>query len=155
MRTLLSVLLNVMMLASSDLDKPAPVLKITLIQPKGILHVRVGNPSHSPLRLWKDSNSWGALRWRVLVVRNGKLITLHQRQENFSMNSPELFEVAPGSSITQNLNVNDGTWLTPNARPVRFISGDTVIVVYDVPFEQECLTRDVWYGVASDITQAP
>ena len=135
--------------ASALGDKPVPNLQVMSIHSKGIVNVRIGNPSRDPLRLWKNSNSWGASHWRILLIRKKQLITLSQKAQNFSLNAPEYLELAPQASYKQSLDVNDGTWTSSSSQPIRFVSGDEVIVVYDVPFAQESLSDSVWYGVAS------
>ena len=139
-------------LASASAFDSEPVLSVVSTQPNGTLKVRVRNNSGISLRLWKDSNSWGASRWRVLLVRNGRLIAMNEKPQSFSSNSPEFFEIKPKDSVVQNLDVNDGTWAKPTSHPVSFLPGDIVIVVYDVPFDHECLSQSVWYGVASTIS---
>ena len=115
--------------------------------------VSVLNTSKKPLRIWKDSNSWGAARWRVLVLRNGQLQTFFQNPDrDFTVNLPTFVEIAGGSHLEQSLDLNDGNWRGSEREPVTLVPGDTVVVIYDVPFTAECLKLDVWYGVATTST---
>jgi hypothetical protein len=113
----------------------------------------LANPSNKPTRIWKDSNSWGAARWRVLILRNGKLRTLFQDpDQDFTVNLPTFVEIPAGSHLEQNLDLNDGSWRSSDGEQMTLAPGDTAILVYDVPFTQECIKLGVWYGVAANST---
>src|SRR5208283_4805722 len=45
-------------------------IEIRDVTPSGSITVRVSNSSKDVIKLWKQSNSWGAACWRVLLVRN-------------------------------------------------------------------------------------
>jgi len=139
-------------------------LKIRAISPSGGVTAEIYNSSREPIRIWKDSNSWGAARWRVLRVRNGQVETFFQNPEQaFSKNTPSFDEIAGGGHVEQKLDVNRGNWCgfaqcsSYNeqglaGQKVTFESKDLIIVVYDVPFFPESLQMDVWYGVAVTFT---
>ncbi len=91
----------------------------------GEITVQILNLSKKPIKLWKDSNSWGAACWRVLLLRSGQLETFFQ---------------SPSQIFTLNRPTFGGTNVT-------FESTDTVIVIYDVPATQESRDKGVWYGV--------
>ena len=40
-------------------------LKVLDVQPSGTVTIELGNSSNIGVRIWKESNSWGAARWRV------------------------------------------------------------------------------------------
>src|SRR5437660_11764074 len=65
----------------------------------GDITVQILNLSKKPIRLWKDSNSWGAGCWRVLLLRRGQLETFFQSPSQiFTVNrlpSHEIAEAAP------------------------------------------------------------
>src|SRR5712692_4688089 len=125
----------------------------------GDITVQILNLSKKPIRLWKDSNSWGAGCWRVLLLRSGQLETFFQSPSQiFTLNRPTFDEIAAGGRLEQKLDLNGGNWCglghcTPyNERGfggtnVTFESTDTVIVIYDVPATQESRDKGVWYGV--------
>ena len=147
------LLLCVALLPSSSAeDKPAPILQVVNVHSKGVVDVRLTNASRGSLRIWKSSNSWGASRWRVLLIRKGKLITLNQKPQSFTQNAPVYLEMASGASLMQTFDLNDDSWASSIDRPIRFVAEDNVIVVYDVPFEPENLSESVWYGVASALS---
>jgi hypothetical protein len=84
-------------------------LKIRALSPPGGVTVEIYNTSREPIRIWKDSNSWGAARWRVLRVRNGQVETFFQNPyRDFSKNTPSFDEVAGGGHAEQKLDVNRG-----------------------------------------------
>ena len=124
------------------------------------------NLSKTKIRIWDDSNSWGAAHWRVLLLRKGKLTTFYQNPDQiFTVNVPRFREMAPGSHVDIKLDLNAGDWcgfgqcVAYNqqgfgAEKVRFEPGDIVIVIYDTPKQYEPETRNlgVWYGVVSALT---
>jgi len=125
----------------------------------GNIAVELANPSTKPLKVWKDSNSWGAARWRVLLIRKGHLETFFQNpDQGFTVNWPEFVEIAGGGHIVQKLDLNGGNWCglghcsIYNERgfggeKVSFESNDMLIIIYDVPSTQEARDEGVWYGV--------
>jgi hypothetical protein len=116
------------------------------------MKVKVANSSKKPLRIWKDSNSWGAARWRALVLRNGKLQAFYENpDQDFTVNVPTFDDIARGSHLEKSMDLNDGSWIGPEGKRV-FMPGDTLVIIYDVPFTPECLKMGVWYGVTSTST---
>jgi hypothetical protein len=77
----------------------------------GNIAVELANSSKEPLKVWKDSNSWGAACWRVLLIRKGHLETFFQNpDQGFTVNWPEFIEIAGGGHIEQKLDLNGGNW---------------------------------------------
>jgi len=147
-------------------DKSMNSLKIgkVKVSPAGNLTIEIDNFSTQPLKLWKDSNSWGAASWRVLLIRKGQVETFFQNPDQvFTVNMPAFNEIAGGGHVEQKLDLNGGNWCglghcaLYNERrfggfEVSFESKDTLIVVYDVPTTQEARDHDVWYGVVATST---
>lgn len=130
-------------------------LFVTVLEVTHSARIRVvlANSSKEPVKVWKESNSWGWARWRVLVLRNGNLRTFFQNpDQDFTVNLPTFVEIPQGSRFEQRLDLNDGSWKSSDGGRVTLGPGDTAIVVYDVPFTQECLKLGVWYGVAAAST---
>jgi hypothetical protein len=48
-------------------------LTIGSLDHSGRIGAKISNESNKSIRIWKDSNSWGAARWRVLVLSKGQL----------------------------------------------------------------------------------
>ena len=136
-------------------------LDITNVSPSGTLSVRLTNNSKNIIRIWEDDNSWGAARWRVLLVRRGQLETFFENPNRiFTMNIPTFKEIASGNYTEQKLDLNGGNWcgLTYCAsynergfgdKRATFQHGDTVVVLYDVPTSIEAGKMKVWYGVVA------
>jgi hypothetical protein len=131
----------------------------------GHLSIEIDNTSAQPIRIWKDSNSWGAARWRVLFLRNGQMNGFYQNpNQAFSRNGPGFTEIAGGSSVALELDLGDGEWCgfgecssrdqhKPKGEKISFNRGDVVTVIYDVPRSGEAGEMSVWYGVvAASIT---
>jgi hypothetical protein len=129
-------------------------LKLTIldVSGSGSLTVSISNSSQQKsLRVWRESNSWGASRWRVLFIRNGQTRTLFEDADGvgFTRNIPTFDEIAIGSHVDRQLNVNGAEWSRTGSEKIRFETGDQVIVIYDVPPEVEARRMHVWYGVAA------
>lgn len=132
-------------------------LKLTIldISRSGTLTVSISNSSQQKsLKVWKESNSWGALRWRVLLIRRGRVSTIFEDPDGvgFTRNIPTFDEIAVGSHIDRQLNLSGEYWARPVNEKIRFESGDQVIVIYDVPPENEAKQMHVWYGVVAAST---
>ena len=125
-------------------------LKIAEVALSDTVAVEIGNPSQKPMRIWKDSNSWGAARWRLLRIRKGVLETFVQNPNSlFTRNVPSFDEIAGGSHIERKLNLNAQDWRPLGHKKTDFQSGDLVIVIYDVPVSREAREMNVWWGVAA------
>jgi hypothetical protein len=147
--------------AEPDIVRDRPRLEIRRVTLSGRIMIRMHNRSTRPLRLWDETNSWGAAHWRVIRFRHGVADVFYQDpDESFSRNIPTYSEIAPRASIEHALDLNDSNWLGHGPEPIRFAAGDTLIIIYDVPNQDLCLSepfaraRDagVWHGVASVIT---
>jgi hypothetical protein len=127
-------------------------IKVVQASRSAKMKVNIVNPSEKPLRIWKDSNSWGAARWRTLVLRNGELQTFYENpDQDFTVNGPTFDDIARGSHSEKSMDLNDGSWRGPKGKRV-FMPGDTLVIIYDVPFTPECLKLGVLYGVAATST---
>ena len=125
----------------------------------GQITVQLENSSAKPVRIWKDSNSWGAACWRLLLIRNGRLdIFFENPDQDFTKNAPTFNEITAGGRIEQKLNLNGGNWCGMGhcslynergfgGKEITFETNDIVIVVYDVPSTQEARNLGIWYGV--------
>jgi len=140
--------------AASDVLKD---LKLTVVKVShsGTVTVSMTNSSRQKsLRVWRESNSWGALRWCVLLIRKGQVSTIFEDPDGvgFTRNIPTFDEIAAGSYIDRQLDVNGEYWSHAGRDKIHFETGDQVIVLYDVPPENEAKQMHVWYGVASATT---
>lgn len=136
-------------------------IKIAKVLPSGSIIVTVNNPSKLPIKIWKDSNSWGAAHWRILVLRNGQLEVLFQNpNQRFTMNVPRFDEVAGKAHIEQKFDLNGGNWCwrghctsydesRTDGERFGFEPNDTILILYDVPRTIEAVNMGVWYGVAA------
>jgi hypothetical protein len=138
-------------------------LNIVEVSRSGEITVGIANSSKEAIRIWRESNSWGAAHWRVLLIRKGQLGTFFQNpDQGFTKNNPAFDEIAAGTRIERKLNLNGENWRGLDGRKIDFASGDTVIVVYDVPKEfgwpdapvtVEARNMGVWYGVTAAFTK--
>lgn len=138
-------------------------LKIEQISRSGSVTIDIANSAKKTIRIWTDSNSWGAARWRVFRIRNGRLEIFYQNpDQDFTVNVPDFTEVAGGRHIEKKLDLNGGNWCglgrctlynerRSTDEEITFESGDMIIAIYDVPFTSQALRLNVWYGVAAAI----
>src|SRR5262245_56394580 len=94
-------------------DTPISGLTITVtsISGSGTISLDLVNSSTRPIRIWQESDSWGAAHWRVLIVREGELHTFVQNpNQRFTINAPRFIVMAPGEYIRRELDINGGNW---------------------------------------------
>ena len=130
-------------------------LSIVNVSASGRITVRMTNSSRrAPLRIWMAGNSWGALKWKVVIIRNGRVTTVFEDPDGFlfSKNTPQFEELAPGAHIDRRLDVNGEYWSTTIGGKVHFQPGDQLVITYDILPEQEARDRNVWFGAASAST---
>jgi hypothetical protein len=98
-----SLLVFVNLLSASTVAKDRSndlTIKIVEISRSGEITVGVSNSSTEPIRVWRESNSWGAAHWRVLLIREGQLRTFFQNLDQlFTKNNPAFDEIAAGAHI--------------------------------------------------------
>jgi hypothetical protein len=142
-------------------EEPTKALNITKLEVSLAAQVtlQLENSSKATLRIWKDSNSWGAACWRVLLIRNGRLEVFFQNpDQEFTRNGPAFDEVPGGGHLDQKLDLNGGNWCGFGycsrynergfgGKRINFETNDIVILIYDVPATQEARDLGVWYGV--------
>jgi hypothetical protein len=139
-------------------------LKIADIGRSGTLTIQISNYSKEPIRIWEDANSWGAARWRVLLLRRGQLETFFENPNRiFTVNFPSFETIAAGASLERKLDLNGGNWCGLGHcssysqrgfgdKNASFERGDTLIVIYDVPGTHEAGNMGVWFGVTAAST---
>jgi hypothetical protein len=138
-----------------------PTIKIIRVSPSGSITLEIGNHFKEPLKLWEESNSWGAARWRILRIRHGQIEAFFQNPyQIFTVNVPTVDEIAAGGHLERALDLNGGNWCgfghcdSYNERgfagkKVSFEPNDSIIVIYDVPPTKEAQDMSVWHGVAA------
>ncbi len=137
-------------------------LAIKEVKPSGVVTVQISNSSQTPIRIWKESNSWGATHWRILLIRNSRLKTYFENPDPmFTRNIPTFNEVAAGGHFERTLDIAGEGWRGPDVQTTEFVRGDVLIVIYDVPrpdvypedpVSVEAAKMGVWYGVAASMT---
>lgn len=135
-------------------EKAAEPLAIQIVQlsPQGVAKVELINTSKAPIKLFRESNSWGAARWRLLTVREGKLKVYSERlTQIFTRNIPTFDELPPGAHLTKEVDFNGEPWRETSERRISFDPGDMVIIIYDVPMTSEARNLGVWYGVIASL----
>jgi hypothetical protein len=136
-------------------------IKITNVSSSGRVDVMINNPHNFPIKIWKESNSWGAARWRVLVLRRGTVETFFGNPDQvFTRNIPAFNEIEGPAQLKQGLDLNGGNWCWRSqcsmynekgigGQEISFEADDVIVVIYDVPRTVEAVKMGVWYGVAA------
>ena len=115
-------------------------LEISKTSTSGTIVVTLHNRSQLPVRIWNESNSWGAGRWRVLRVRNKTVDVFYQTQDQaFTRNGPGFVEMKPGADLKRTLDLAEEVWLGSEAASRHFERGDMLIVILDTPKADEQL----------------
>jgi hypothetical protein len=140
-------------------------LEISTMSTSGTIVATLRNRSQLPVRIWNESNSWGAGRWRVLRIRNKIVEMFYQTQDQaFTRNGPGFVEISAGAELKRNLDLAKDDWLGPEAASKHLERGDMVIVILDTPkaypFSGAPITKEasrlgVWYGVISAFKIVP
>ena len=119
----------------------------------GTMKVELRNNSKEAIRVFRESNTWGAARWRVLRLKDGRAEAFAQTARNryFTRNVPAFDEIPAGGRLEVRLDINDGGWLTAGNSPARFQAGDSVVAMYDVPPTPEGQKLGVWHGIAAAV----
>ena len=117
----------------------------------GDINVRLVNSSNEPLRLWTETNIWGAYRWRVIVLREGKVKIFFEDPDGivFTKNVPTWQEIKGDSFFDMKLQLSGEDWYRPNHVKPDLRAGDQLIVIYDVPPSPEAHKMSVWYGIVA------
>ena len=97
--------------------------------------------------MFRETNSWGAARWRVLRLRDGQAALFFQvPTEGFTRNVPAFDELSAHSTIEKSLNLDAPSWRSGDDGERSIRSGDLLAVIYDVPFSDEARSLGVWHG---------
>ena len=127
-----------------------PDIKVLSVSSSGKILIRMANPSSRGLRIWRDSNSWGAARWRAIRVRGARVDIWYQTPyQKFTRNFPVFDEIEPQRSIQTTLDLTQEDWISLTGPAFQSERGDTVVLLYDVPITVEALEKSVWCGVAT------
>jgi|HubBroStandDraft_3_1064219.scaffolds.fasta_scaffold273352_2 hypothetical protein len=126
-------------------------LVIPKVAPSGQITVRMVNASRkNSLRVWTEANSWGALKWKIVIVRGAQTLVVFEDPDGvgFTKNTPQFETISPEGHVERQLDVNGEYW-SKRQGGVHFEPGDRITVIYDVPPEKEAKEMHVWYGVAA------
>jgi len=123
-------------------------LLITKVTRPTHLDVRVENRANVPVRIFRDYVSFGWARWRVIVVRNGKLREYMQNPDReFTKNGPEYNEIPVGGGHAFDFDFSSDDWTcSGECKDKGIMPNDTAILIYDVPMTLQARRFGVWYG---------
>jgi hypothetical protein len=154
MKRLLTILVllissGLLIISSSVEDTLTNILRLEILEMShsGTISLKMNNLSLDTIKTFKESNSWGASRWRILVLRKNQLKSYIQNPNQiFTRNIPSFFKISPKASAIVKLDLNDGKWCGVRNEGETFEPDDRVIVIYDVPNTAEAKKLNVWNG---------
>jgi hypothetical protein len=160
--TVLRLLAVSLLLASTPargLEQGSPAgleLRVVNVSPPRVISIELKNVTAHALRLFRESNSWGAARWRVLRVRGGEAALAYQVPVYaFSMNVPGYDELAGQATRMKQLDLGDNSWRIQGPTDLTLDPGDIVVAIYDVPVSSIAQRLSVWNGAVSASTRVP
>jgi hypothetical protein len=147
--------------AAKDVPTSQLLMKILGVSRAGTCTIEISSTSKEPTKLWKESNSWGAARWRIVRIRAGQVEVFFQNpDQSFTRNIPTSDEIVRGAHVERKLDLNGGNWCGLGhcssfderglaGKQITFEPNDIVVAIYDVPLTQEATRLNVWHGVIS------
>jgi len=149
---LFSTMLSSLLFGASLTGKEPPVpgaleLSILRVAPPNSIVIEVRNASSAPVRIWRESNSWGVARWRIMRVREGDAVLFYQvPTDEFTRNVPGFDELSGQTRVERVLDLTAAAWHSTRPSDINIRAGDLVIVFYDVPVTDEAKRLAVWHG---------
>jgi hypothetical protein len=78
---------------------------------QGPFHVVVTNVSKQPVRLWKESCSWGYYNLSFTAAgRDGKTVAVKKLKRAFTSNRPDWMLLPPGDHLVLDVSFEDHIW---------------------------------------------
>lgn len=128
-------------------------LRVDKVATSSHMTVNFNNTGKAPIRLW-IAGEWSVAPWRVLHISavSGALTTYYLDPNQVFNNTPLYQELSPNKAVQRKIDLTSSWWL-PRGEARRgediFASGDTVIVVYDIPQSDKGNELGVWWGVVA------
>ena len=147
-----AALLTALVAAQPAVDQPVgppTSLSLRIISISGpAITVEISNDSGKAVRLFTESNTWGADRWRVVDIgANGVKSFFMEVPEAYTRNVPETFSIPSGGKWKRNFLMTGKEWSSSNKHSWSTRPGDTVLVEYDLRWEEMPGDQEgVWHG---------
>jgi hypothetical protein len=122
------------------------------LSPHEHFHVILRNVSADPLRIWKESNSWGyyALRFEMTTDKGEKII-IRKKQRDWRKNVADFWVLESGESLVYDVFLAGGTW--ENVPVGRIGNKISMRAIFEIPRETMAGKLDVWTGEVSSRVQ--
>lgn len=154
-RTFLVGLASVLTHASATSQPSSSSLAVQIedVSAAGKITVSLRNTGQEPLRLW-NSGRWNVGTWRVLHISatGGALTTYYEDPDQIIDVRPRYMELARDMPSLRKLDLSGFFWLPRRETRIGeniWATGDTLIVIYDIPMTAEGDKLGVWWGVAA------
>jgi hypothetical protein len=114
------------------------------------IKVGLANPGETPLRIWREDNTWGVDCFRLLITRGNDFYSFYQRNTvAYTQDNPHFDEIRPHHSIDRIVDLRSDLWQGQHLDKILLVKGDRITVIYDVPSTKESEQYHVWHGFAS------
>ena len=137
--------------ADLDLSIAVPLVNgvrpIFLTGPGAHFHVVLLNRAQSPLRIWREGNSWGhaALRFEGIDAE-GKPFVIRRRAVPFLQNAPSYQVLEPGGTFVVDVLFADDSWQTFPLPAKGGLLNVALQAIYEVPLDMAAKQHGVWTG---------
>ncbi len=140
---------------SPEIPLPAGLeLRLLRVTPPSTVVVELRNVSSAPLRIWRETSSWGVAHWRIMRIRKSAATLLFQYpMYGFTINIPSFDELAPQAALQRVLDLTEDTWQSTGTGGKTIEAGDLVVPFYDVPQQYEGTQRKIWHGAIVAVPQ--
>jgi hypothetical protein len=127
---------------------------ITLFDPADHFSVVLTNVGRDPLRLWRESCSWGYFNLTFEATdEQGTRVTVAKTPRDWNKNFPDWTILAPGDHMVIEVTFDRSTWRDaplPEPGQQRTVS---LRAIYEIPEDDETKSNNLWTGrVASPET---
>jgi hypothetical protein len=150
---LLAVCALLSSIPARGLERASPAgleLRVLKVSPPHAVSVELRNSTSQSLRVFSESNRWGAARWRLLRVRGEDVALAYQVPVHaFSRNLPGYDELPAQATWRREFDLDEAAWHTPGPATLMLDPGDLIVVIYDVPVSDEARRLGVWHGAIS------
>ena len=128
---------------AADLDVSIAVPLVNGVRPIFVtgrgahFHVVLRNRAQSPLRIWREGNSWGhaALRFEGIDAEGTPLV-IRRRAVPFLQNAPSYQVLEPGGTFVVDIHFADDSWETFPLPAKRGQFDVQLQAIYEVPLDK-------------------
>jgi hypothetical protein len=126
---------------------------IELFGPSQHFHAVLTNVTTKPVRLWRDTSSWGYSNlYFEATDQSGRKLVIKKKEVQWDKNVPDWTIVPPGDHFVINVTLDPSTWTNspaPDPGRQRTVS---LRAIFEVSEDAEARKHQVWTGKVSSPT---